>query len=205
MRLTRRQLAVYRFLEDSAQARGVPPSVREVAAHFGFSSPRSAEKHLAALQQKGLIRRHHGARNLEFVARETEAPYGRDGIPVLGNVPAGTPIFAVENFAGLLQFRDVFGDTEQLFALRVVGDSMVDAGIFNGDWVIVREQPAVSHGEIAVVYVGDGSEATVKRVFFDQNHIRLQPENARLSPSFVSRDDPHFRLAGRVVGVLRRL
>jgi repressor LexA len=204
-RPTHRQLAVFRFLEETVRSHGVPPSIREVAAHFGFSSPRSAEKHLAALQQKGLIRRHHGARNLQFVARETEAPYGQDGIPVLGHVPAGTPILAVENFAGLLRFRDVFGDHEQLFALRVTGDSMVNAGILDGDWVIVHEQPTVSHGEIAVVYVGDSSEATVKRVFFDKDHIRLQPENDRLSPSFISRADPHFRLAGKVVGVLRRL
>jgi repressor LexA len=204
-RLTRRQLAVYRFLEEQVDATGVPPSVREVARHFGFSSVRSAEKHLVALQHKGLIRRHRGARNLQLVAREEHATYDRGAIPVLGKVPAGTPSLAVENFDGSLAFRDVFGDPDLLFALKVVGDSMLKAGIQPGDWVIVRIQPTVANGEIAVVYVGEDAEATVKRVFPEKDSIRLQPENDRLSPSFIARDDPSFRIAGKVVGVVRRL
>jgi repressor LexA len=204
-RVTRRQLAVYRFLEQRVRTVGIPPSVREVAAHFGFSSVRSAEKHLLALQLKGLIRRRRGARNLQLVAREEHATYGRGAIPVLGKVPAGSPILAVENFDGVLGFGDVFGDPEHLFALRVTGDSMVNAGILPGDWVIVRMQPTVSNGEIAVVYVGEDAEATVKRLFFEKQRVRLQPENDRLSPSFVPRDDPSFRVAGKVVGVVRRL
>jgi repressor LexA len=203
-RLTRRQLAVYRFVEERVRDARVPPSVREVAKHFGFSSVRSAEKHLVALQLKGLIRRRRGARNLQLVAREERAPYG-GSIPVLGRVPAGTPVLAVENFDGFLEFRDLFGDSDQLFALRVTGDSMVNAGISPGDWVIVRMQQTVSHGEIAVVYTGEDAEATVKRVLFEKERIRLQPENDRLSPSFVPRGDPSFQVAGKVMGLVRRL
>lgn len=206
-RLTRRQVEVFRFIQAILQAQGVPPSIREIAKHFGFASPSSAEKHLVALEQKGLIRRHRRlARNIEVVATDASQSHrtGDEGIPILGRVPAGSPILAAENFAGFLSLRDAFGDLDGLFALRVTGDSMVNVGILGGDYVVVRHQAGISNGEIGVAYLGEDCEATVKRIFFEKECIRLQPENDALSPTLVPRDDPHFRLGGKVVGFLKR-
>ena len=113
-------------------------------------------------------------------------------------------MLAVENFDGFLSLKDYFGNPAGLFALRVNGDSMVDVGIDEGDFAVVRLQERVSSGEIAVVYVGEDCEATVKRVFLSRSGVRLQPENEAYEETFIRKGDPYFRIAGKVVGILKR-
>lgn len=194
--LTDRQRAILEFLGEHAREHGHPPSVREIAAHFGIASPKGVSDHLQALERKGHIRRKPGlARGLELVNEP-------GGIPIVGRVAAGSPITAVEHVEGTLDVGAVFG-RGSFFAVRVVGESMRDAGIRDGDFVIVREQARVEEGTIAVAYV-DG-EATVKRVRKTETGYRLDPENSAFEPIMVDETTPDFRLAGPVAGVIRRL
>jgi repressor LexA len=124
-------------------------------------------------------------------------------IPLLGRVAAGTPILAEQNFEGFVNLTEYFAPSGETFALRVRGDSMIEAGIFDGDVVIVRSQPTVQNGEIAVVVI-DG-EATVKRLYEEPDAWRLEPANAALQSIRVPKSEPAFRIAGKVVGVLRKL
>ncbi len=209
-RLTRRQRDVLAFVADAIDHARYAPTVREIAKHFGFASHTSAEKHLVALQKKGFIRRQTGlARAIELTTgggqESAHSDGSRGGIPIVGRVPAGSPALAVEDVEGHLSLEDCFGDLDGLFALRVRGDSMTGVGIDEGDFVVVRQQDRVSNGEIAVVYVGEDWEATVKRVFFTKSGVTLRPENDAYEATLIRRDDPHFRVAGKVVGVVKRL
>ena len=207
IRLTRRQKEVLDYARDQAR-KGVSPTVREIAEHFGFASHTSSEKHLIALEKKGLIRRRRGlARSIELIDGEytTEGDVPAETVAILGEIAAGGPILAQENFQGFLSLHECFGDSTNLFALQVKGNSMVNAGIGNGDFVIVRLQSTVANGEVAVAYIGQDYETTIKRFFFEGSRIRLQPENESYKPIFVSRDDTDFRIGGKVIGVVKRL
>ena len=125
------------------------------------------------------------------------------GIPVVGRVAAGTPVSAVENRDGVLSLEDLFG-TDGLYAVRVAGDSMKDAGILDGDLAIVRADSPVPPGAIAVCYVGEDQDVTVKRLWPRRNGFELAPENPAYRPARISRDDPFFRVGGKVIGVVRR-
>lgn len=207
VRLTRRQKDVLDYIRTQGK-KGISPTVREIAEHFGFASHTSSEKHLRALEKKGVIRRRKGlARTIELVGgeymMEENVPAGT--VPILGEIAAGGPILAQENFQGLLSLEECFGDTCNVFALQVKGDSMMNAGIGDDDFVIVRLQDTVANGDIAVAYIGQDYETTIKRFFFEGSRIRLEPENELYKPIFISRDDANFRIGGKVIGVVKRL
>jgi len=198
-KLTNRQREVFEFIRDTCRAESRPPTVREIADHFGFRSPKAATDHLNALERKGyIVRRNRKSRNIEIP--EELSP---QGIPVLGRIAAGSPILAVENVERTLSLGGLFGLSSTTFALRVQGDSMRDAGILDGDYVIVESGAEVKNGAIAVVLLGD--EATVKRVFFERHRVRLRPENPAFEEIVVDESSPDFRMCGPVRGLMRRL
>ncbi|MFP4026618.1 MAG: transcriptional repressor LexA [Candidatus Brocadiia bacterium] len=198
-KLTERQREVFDFIRSRFRAESRPPTVREIADHFGFASPKAATDHLDALEKKGFIlRRNRKARNIELP--EEFAP---QGIPVLGRIAAGSPTLAVENLSGALSLTDLFEANSSTFALQVQGDSMTGAGIFDGDYVIVQNDETVKDGMIAAVSLDD--EATVKRIKFDQQKLRLQPENPDFDEIVVKKNGSEVQLYGPVVGVIRKL
>ena len=194
--LTTRQQAVLEFITDAVRATGMPPSVREIAAHFRIASPKGVTDHLAALERKGYLHREPGQ------ARNIRLTHATDAIPIVGTVAAGTPITALENHDGRVDLPQLFG-TNNLFAVRVKGDSMRDAGILEGDLVVVQKDARVEQNGVGVAYV-DG-EATVKRVRKTNSGYTLMPENDAYSPICIDKTTPGFTLAGPVIGVIRRL
>jgi len=210
--LTDKQTQMLDFIRAEHERTGVYPSVREIMAHMGFRSTNTVDYHVRRLEQSGMLARNGRlARNFRLadeaprprrrpraIARPTEA-----GIPVIGRVAAGEPVLAEQNHEGSINFRSYFHCDERTFALRVQGDSMVDAGIVDGDLVIVRAQAQVENGEIGVAVIGD--EATVKRIYDERAHWRLQPENATMKPILVKKGEKLFRIAGKVIGVIRRI
>lgn len=198
--LTDRQRQILNFILEQIDRRGIPPTIREIGARFGISSPNGVRDHLLALQRKGYLKRNpEKSRSLEVA----EGLRRDRGSPILGRIAAGKPILAEENFQGLLNFELLFGRDSALFALRVEGESMTGAGIFPGDLVVVKHQPEIANGEIGVVYVDD--EATVKRIFLEGDRLRLQPENEAMEPMFIDRDDDRLRIGGKVIGVVRKM
>ena len=197
--LTKRQREVFEFIRTAMREEARPPTVREIADHFGFRSPKAATDHLDALERKGyIIRRDRKARNIEV--REELSP---QGIPIVGRIAAGSPILAVENLEGSLSTNGLFEVDEKTFALEVEGESMIGAGILPGDYVIVDSGASVKNGAIAAVRIGD--EATVKRVYVSKNQARLKPENPDYEDIVVDKNSPEFAVHGPVVGVMRRL
>ena len=195
--LTEKQGKILEFIRDQVTTHGRPPTAREICSRFGFKSPRAATNHLNALEQKGHLRRDpRQARNL--VLTDSAA-----GIPIVGRVAAGQPILAIENRDGVLDVAVAFGPRNDLFAVRVQGQSMRDAGIMDGDYVVVRQSPVVENGQIGVAYLE--GEATVKRIVRTEAGYRLQPENPAFQPILVENPQADFRLAGPVVGLVRRM
>ena len=189
--LTPKQRQVLNFILDRLRTVGYPPTIREIAEHFGFSSTGSPRVHLKALAKKGYLRLNPQiSRGIEVLARAI-------GIPIVGRVKAGGPDLAVEDVEGYLNLSRVFPPQETLFALRVRGDSMVGMGIMDGDLAIVRRQPSAEEGEIVVALVGE--EATVKRFFREPQGVRLEPANPAYEP-IVSKD---VIIVGKVIGVVR--
>lgn len=198
--LTKKQDRIFEFIRKHVQDTGYPPTVREIGTNFRISE-KGAYDHLNAIEKKGYIRRvpkkPRAIEILEFVPQKL--PQTAVEVPIVGRVAAGEPILASENVEGTLPVpREVVKD-DPCFALRVNGKSMIDAGIFEGDVVIVRSQNYADTGDIVVALLDD--EATVKRFFRDGDRIRLQPENSVMSPIIV--DDA--QILGKVVGVFRRL
>ncbi|MFW6161334.1 MAG: transcriptional repressor LexA [Planctomycetota bacterium] len=208
--LTGRQRAILAFIRGEVQRRGRPPTLREIGEHFGLRSTGSVRDHLRALERKGYIdRRGHVARGISLRGGPTRRQARRPGpptqgrIPLLGDIAAGQPRLAVEEPDETLGLDpELFGGGE-LFALRVEGESMRDAGIYPSDVVVVRRQKTASNGDIVVALLDD--EATVKRFFHEGRRVRLQPENETMEPIYLSPRDAELHLLGRVVGVLRRL
>lgn len=202
-KLTDKQAKILRFVVHRQQETGYPPTVREIAAEFGFRSPKAASDHLAALERKGYIDRQSGmARGLRVLENPFAEPDREAGIPIVGDVAAGLPILAAENVLGTLSFDASFGGGD-LFAVRVRGDSMIDYGIFEGDHVIVRKSPVVENNAIAVVYLE--GEATVKKLVKTCDGYSLVPGNPKYGPTPITRDTPGFAIAGPVVGVVRAM
>ena len=206
--LTDRQQEIWDFLVDYVDRHGYPPTVREIGQSVGLASPSTVHAHLANLERAGLLRRDPTKpRALELLAarrrevERVEEPAQR--LPLLGHIAAGGPLLAEQNV------EDEIGVPEPLarvgdFLLRVKGESMVEAGILDGDIVVVHRQPDARNGEIVVALAGEdesADEATVKRFFREDGRIRLQPENAALEPQY-----PEFvQVLGKVVGVFRTL
>lgn len=198
--LTKRQGEVLAFIERYSGEHGYPPTVRDIGRALGLSSPSTVHTHLAKLEQVGALRRDPAKpRALELLGRATRRPSSRGHLPLVGRVAAGRPILAEENVEEYVDVPGLAGGDDGGFVLRVSGESMKDAGILEGDHVVVRPQDTAEDGEIVVALVED--EATVKRFFREADHVRLQPENAEMQP-IRTRD---VRILGRVVGVFRRV
>src|SRR5512139_1086219 len=202
--LTKRQEEILDFIVARVREEGFPPTLKEIADRFGLASPNAARDHVLALERKGFLRRTgEKSRALSLTpALRAVAPAAPRGWPLVGVVPAGTPVLAEENFEGYVDLNELFGGGEGTFLLRVRGESMIGAGINDGDIVVVRNQERVISGEIGVAVVG--GEATVKRLFHEEGSWRLQPENPAMDPIRVWEGDPEFRVAGKVIGVVRR-
>lgn len=198
--LTKRQKEILDFILDSFRNEGFIPSVREICDAFGFASTNAVVCHLDALARKGYIARRPGtARNIEL-APDFLVP--ERGLPIVGRVAAGVPIDAIENLEGYLDLDAVY-ERGRHYALRVRGDSMIEVGIWDGDYAIVRHQPRVETGEIGVAVI-DG-QATVKRFrWLEDGRLMLVPANERYQP-FVVDGDAEFRIGGKVVGMHRVL
>jgi len=202
--LTKRQEEILDFIVEGVRDEGFPPTLKEIAGRFGLASPNAARDHVLALERKGFLKRtgvKSRALSLSPSLRAVAAAAPR-GWPLLGVVPAGTPVLAEENFEGYVDLNELFGRGEGTFLLKVSGESMIGAGINDGDLVVVRHQEQIASGEIGVAYVS--GEATVKRLFHEEGSWRLQPENPALDPIRVWDGDPDFRVAGKVIGVVRR-
>ena len=197
--LTDRQKAIYDFLLKSIRERGFAPSIPEIGKQFKIASTNGVSDHLKALEKKGYIRR-VGKRAFEVVNALGSAVLSatRD-VPVLGRVPAGKPFLSEENTEGLLSIPSDMG-SGKLFALRVKGDSMIGAGIEDGDRVIVKQQSAAENGEIVCAVI-DG-EATLKRFYKKDGVVTLKAENEKYAPIVVSEGE--FRIAGKIIGLLRK-
>ncbi|MDQ1534183.1 MAG: repressor LexA [Actinomycetota bacterium] len=206
-RLTDRQRQVLEFIDTEVRRRGYPPSVREIGEAVGLSSPSTVHAHLGALQDKGYIHRDPTKpRALEITYEPTSgATVERRPVrhvPLVGDVAAGTGVLAAENIEETMPVpEDLTGDGD-LFMLRVRGDSMIEGGIFDGDYVVVRSQPTAENGEIVVAGI-PGEEATVKTFMRRRNKIVLRPENSSMEE--MTFDPSEITIYGRVVTVLRRL
>ena len=207
--LTERQRQIWSYLVEYVDRHGYPPTVREIGTEVGLASPSTVHAHLANLERAGLLRRDPTKpRALELVGRERRvadpaqaASLDAVRLPLLGDIAAGSPLLAEQNIEEYLTLpRSTRGD----FLLRVKGESMIEAGILDGDLVIVQRAQDARNGEIVVALVGNdesADEATVKTFYRESDRIRLQPENATLAPIYAD----HVEILGRVVGVFREL
>lgn len=210
-KVTKRQQAVLSCIEDCIRSKGYGPTVREVCQILGLSSPSTVHVHLNALEEKGLIKR-DPLKSRSIALTYPLSPESRDhvsfgsssfnrivNVPLVGDVAAGSPILAEENITDTLSLpTEIVGDSPS-FLLSVKGDSMIEAGINDGDYLVVKEQPVADNGDIVVAIVEDS--ATVKTFYKEADHVRLQPENSTMEPIIV----PDCTIAGKVVAVFRRL
>ncbi|HEX9247049.1 MAG TPA: transcriptional repressor LexA [bacterium] len=198
--LTKRQREILNYVLNNMQQRGYPPSVREIGAALGLTSSSTVHSHLTALEKKGFIHRDPSKpRAIEILKDGASQPPKRVvNVPVLGRIAAGQPLFAEENIEDIFPLpRDLVRE-DASFILRVRGESMIEAGILDGDFIVVRQQPTANNGEIVAALLGD--EATVKRFYRERDHIRLQPENRTMTP-ILTRD---ATVLGKVVALIRR-
>lgn len=200
--LTDRQQQLLDYIEREVNNTGVPPSIRQIGTALGISSTNGVRWHLRTLEKKGYIHRtlrtSRGITTLNRLRRAVSSPpHNSVTIPILGRVTAGKPILAVENHEGSLTVDTSFVKGSDVFALRVEGDSMIGAGILDGDYVVVRPQQGAQNGDIVVALLED--EVTVKRLYREANGIRLQPENPRLVPILV----PDVQVCGKVIALVR--
>ena len=200
LNLTKRQREIFDFIKEYSGRHGYPPTVRDIGKAIGLTSSSTVHAHLSNLEKLGLVRRDPTKpRALELLREQARKAVAPSGLPVVGRVAAGAPVLAEENIEEYVEVPQLAGGDAGEYVLRVRGDSMKDAGILDGDFVVVQRQDTASNGEIVVALVGD--EATVKRYFRESDHIRLQPENDAMEPI-------RTRAAvvlGRVVGVFRRV
>ena len=203
MDLTKRQQEIFDFIKRYSAKYGYPPTVRDIGKAVGLASSSTVHAHLANLERIGLLRRDPSKpRAIELLDRAAAGVRNlvqHPGLPLVGQVAAGQPILAEENIEDYVQTPPVAGGEEGDYLLRVRGESMKDAGILEGDLVVVRPQETAQDGEIVVALVGE--EATVKRFFQEADHVRLQPENDSMAP-IRSRD---VRVLGKVVGLMRSI
>lgn len=213
-KITKRQQQIYDFIRSYQTEKGYPPSVREMAAAVGLSSPSTVHAHLSALEAHGLIKRDKTKpRALEVFEQEGNPDNNLDipqkspvpemrgvvSLPLVGRVAAGMPILAEQNIEDTFTIPTEIASDSSSFILEVHGNSMINVGIYNGDYIIVREQPSAMNGDIVVAMI-DGS-ATVKTFYKERGRVRLQPENDAMEPIFA--DNP--TILGKVVALMRRL
>jgi repressor LexA len=202
LNLTKRQQEIFEYVKRYVGEHGYPPTVRDIGKAIGLTSSSTVHAHLGNLERLGVLRRDPTKpRAIEVLVDKAKGAVKPQGLPLVGQVAAGSPVIAEENIEEYVPVPGIAGGEEGEFVLRVRGDSMKDAGILEGDYVIVRRQETATDGEIVVALVGEEPEATVKRFFREQDHVRLQPENAALKP-ILTKD---VTVLGRVVGVCRRV
>jgi repressor LexA len=201
--LTKRQQEIFDFIKKYSAKYGYPPTVRDIGKAVGLASSSTVHAHLSNLEKVGLLRRDPSKpRAIELLDRAADAVksvVSPSGLPLVGSVAAGQPILAEENIEDYVQVPEIAGGDDGEFVLRVRGESMKNAGILPGDFVVVRPQETAGDGEIVVALVGE--EATVKTFYRESDHVRLQPENETMEP-IRSRE---VRVLGRVVGVFRKV
>lgn len=204
-KLSKRQNDIMKFIKSEVTKKGYPPSVREIGKAVGLASSSTVHGHLDRLEKKGLIRRDPTKpRAIEVLDSDMAANVPKDStihIPVVGKVTAGQPITAFENIEEYLPLPErLVTDDDNVFILNVVGESMIEAGINDGDMVIVKQQPNAENGDI-VVAMTEEYEATVKRFFKERDHIRLQPENSTMEPILLE----NVTILGKVIGLFRTI
>lgn len=198
--LTERQKNILTYIKKQIREKGYPPSVREIGKAVGLNSSSTVHGHLRRLEEKGLLRRDPTKpRAIEVLDDAlSRVPANLVPVPLVGRIAAGRPILAIENIEDTYPLPTDFVHGSELFMLSVRGDSMVEAGIMNGDYVVVNRQNTADNGDIVVALLGE--EATVKRYYHEKDYVRLQPENAAMEP-IITRD---VHVIGKVVALLRR-
>ncbi len=204
-KISKRQQDILEFIKQQVSEKGYPPSVREIGEAVGLASSSTVHGHLARLEKKGYIRRDPTKpRAIEILTNEDTnlIPKGETiNVPIIGKVTAGIPITAIENIEDYIPLPERLVPTDgNLFILLIEGESMIEAGIFDGDLVIVRQQHTANNGEIVVAMTED-NEATVKRFFKEKDFIRLQPENSSMDPIIVR----NVTILGKVIGLYRTI
>ncbi|MFC4078028.1 transcriptional repressor LexA [Salinithrix halophila] len=205
-KLSPRQQAILNYIKQEVRKKGYPPSVREIGEAVGLASSSTVHGHLARLEKKGLIRRDPTKpRAIEVLGEDLEAVPDLAAntvmVPLVGKVTAGEPITAVENVEDYFSLpRRMVGGDDSVFLLSVRGDSMINAGVLDGDFVLVRQQQSADNGDMIVAMTAE-HEATVKRFYKEKDHIRLQPENDNMEPILL----PEVAILGKVVGLFREL
>lgn len=201
-KVSKRQQAILDFIKDEVKKKGYPPSVREIGKAVGLASSSTVHSHLSQLEKKGFIKRDPTKpRAIEILDKEDlEASNDVVKVPIIGKVTAGQPITAIENVEDYFFLPKKSARGESLFMLLVEGDSMIEAGIFDRDYVIVKQQSTADNGDI-IVAMTEENEATVKRFYKEKNHIRLQPENVSMEPIILK----NVSILGKVIGVYREI
>ncbi len=197
--LTQKQLAIFNFLKKEITAKGYPPSIREICVAVGLTSTSTVHAHLKTLEKKGYIRRDSTKnRAIEIMKQTEEATNEFIHVPIIGKVTAGVPILAVENIEDTFPIPVQYAHNDDLFMLKVIGDSMIGAGIYHNDLILIRQQQSADNGDIVVALLDDS--VTVKRFFKENQYIRLQPENSAYMPIIVDT----VRIVGKVTGLFRK-
>jgi len=225
-KLTQTQEKALNFLREFLGEKGFPPTLREIASHFGLKGPKGPQKTLHILERKGYIRKTPGgSRAIEILKPQigrlrTAMVQGRRSgllyeknvgsasvptvsLPIVGRVTAGDPILAIENIEGYVNFDRNLVSSEDVFLLRVKGDSMIDAHIQDGDFALVKPQKDAENGEIIVALIDD--EATIKRIFKKRDLIRLEPANPNMEPIVVKKGEKRITIIGKVIGIFRKM
>jgi repressor LexA len=199
-KLTPRQQEVFDFLKEFVNRRGYPPTIREIAGHFGMGGPRAVQKHLSSLERKGMIRRIPGnSRAIELAGMKRPDTVS---VPLLGRIPAGPLDLAIEEREGEMEVDRALARGEGLFLLKVMGESMIGAHILDGDYALIRSQATAANGEIVAVRVG--YTATLKRFYREGQTVRLQPENPFMEPIILQEEgDEEVAVIGKVLAVIR--
>jgi len=195
----KKQMEIYEFIKKQVRDKGYPPSVREICAAVGLSSTSTVHGHLSRLEKKGFIKRDPTKPRTIEILGDASSRKEMINIPIIGKVTAGMPILAIENIEDTfpLPIQYIHSNNE-LFMLRVSGESMIDAGIMDGDLAIIEKISTASNGEIVVALIDD--EATIKRFFKEKGHYRLQPENKTMAPIIV----PNCTIIGKLAGLYRK-
>jgi len=200
-KLTERQKQILNFIEEKIVSSGMPPTIREIGRRFNITSTNGVRSILDALEAKGFIRRQKLlSRGIEIANRGI---VNLSRVPLVGAVPAGLPITAIENREGEIAVDVSFLPSDDVFCLRVKGESMINAGIYDGDLVLVEKDVSPMKGDIVVAVIGE--EATVKKFYLEKGRVRLEPENEAFGPIIIEQNTPGFYIAGRVVGLMRRM
>jgi repressor LexA len=198
--LTGKQQEILEFIRKEIASKGYPPSVREISSAVGLKSTSTVHGHLERLEKKGIIRRDPTKPRAIEILDEFDNQKEIINLPIIGSVAAGQPILAVENIEDKFPVpADYFSSNKEMFMLEVKGDSMVDCGILNGDYLIIEQQSVAENGDIVVALIEDS--ATVKRFYKEKDHIRLQPENKNMEPIIVN----ECKILGKAVGLFRKI